>query len=192
MSRFTVTPLPLEGLCVVERKAVEDERGFLSRVFCADELREAGWSWPVSQINHAMTKVRGTVRGMHFQSPPVAEAKLVSCIRGAVWDVAVDLRRDSPTFLQWHAEELSAANQRALLIPPGFAHGFQALSNHCQLVYIHSQTFSAHHEAGINPCDPLLCIQWPLAICNLSRKDSSHAFLQPTSLPAFPMNKTRI
>jgi dTDP-4-dehydrorhamnose 3,5-epimerase len=104
-----------------------DDRGSLSRLFCADELAASGWAWPVAQINHTVTLHRGAVRGFHFQRPPHAEAKLVSCLRGAVWDVAVDLRQGSPTFLQHRAIELSADNGQALLIPPGFAHGFQAL-----------------------------------------------------------------
>ncbi len=179
MSRFTITPLPLKALFVVERKAVEDERGFLSRIFCAEELRAAGWPWPVTQINHAMTKVRGTVRGMHFQLPPAAEAKLVSCLRGAVWDVAVDLRCDSPTFLQWHAEELSAANRRALLIPPGFAHGFQALEADSALVYVHSAAYSPSHEGALNPRDPRLAIRWPLDIASISEKDANSPLIGP-------------
>jgi dTDP-4-dehydrorhamnose 3,5-epimerase len=179
MSRFWITPSPLDGLFVVERKAVEDERGFLSRIFCAEELRTAGWLWPVNQINHAMTKVRGTVRGMHFQSPPAPEAKLVSCIRGAAWDVAVDLRRDSPTFLQWYAEELSAANRRALLIPPGFAHGFQALEPDSELFYVHSAPYSPSHEGALNPRDPRLAIRWPLDVAAISEKDANSPMIEP-------------
>jgi dTDP-4-dehydrorhamnose 3,5-epimerase len=179
MSRFTITSLPLDGLFVVERKAIGDERGFLSRVFCADDLREAGWSWPVSQINHSLTKVRGTVRGMHFQFPPAAEAKLVSCLRGAVWDVAVDLRSDSPTFLQSHAEELSAANRRALLIPPGFAHGFQALEPDSELVYVHSAPHSPALEGALNPRDPRLAIRWPHDIAAISEKDANSPMIGP-------------
>ena len=127
MSRLAIQATPIAGLKIIQRTTISDTRGFLSRIFCADELASAGWVWPIAQINHTLTKIPGTVRGMHFQFPPRAEAKLVSCIRGAVWDVAVDIRRGSPTYLNWHAEELSAANQRALLIPPGFAHGFQTL-----------------------------------------------------------------
>lgn len=179
MSRFQFHSSALNGLRVAERKAIGDERGFLSRIFCADDLREAGWSWPVSQINHSLTKVLGTVRGMHFQSPPAAEAKLVSCIRGAVWDVAVDLRGESPTFLQWHAEELSAANRRALLIPPGFAHGFQALEPDSELVYVHSASYSPSHEGALNPRDPRLAIRWPLDIAAISEKDANSPMIGP-------------
>ena len=177
MSRFTVQATELDGLAFVQRTAVGDERGLLSRMFCAEELRAAGWVWPISQINHSLTKLAGTVRGMHFQYPPKAEAKLVSCVRGAVWDVAVDLRKGSPTFLLWHAEELSAANRRALLIPPGFAHGFQALEPDCELLYLHSEPYDPALEGALNPCDPTLGIAWPLGIAVISDKDAQRPMI---------------
>ena len=173
MSRFGIQGAELEGLAVVERTAIGDERGFLSRIFCTEELRAAGWDLPISQINHALTKVAGTVRGMHFQYPPKAEAKLVSCLRGAVWDVAVDLRKDSPTFLRWHAEELSVANRRALLIPPGFAHGFQSLEPGCELLYLHSEPYDPALEGALNPRDPALAITWPREIAAISDNDAN-------------------
>ena len=114
MSRLGIISTPLSDLVVVQRKPIEDERGFLSRLFCSEELQAPGWSGEVKQINHTLTRDVGVVRGMHYQIPPKAEAKLVSCIRGAVWDVALDLRKNSPTFLKWHAQEISAANKRAL------------------------------------------------------------------------------
>lgn len=177
MSRFEIESTALGGLGVVRRTSIEDERGFLSRVFCADELRAAGWVWPISQINHALTKEAGAVRGMHFQYPPKAEAKLVSCLRGAVWDVAVDLRKESSTFLRWHAEELSAANRRALLIPPGFAHGFQALEPDCELLYLHSEAYDPVLEGALNPRDPALGITWPREISVISDKDAKQPMI---------------
>jgi dTDP-4-dehydrorhamnose 3,5-epimerase len=114
---------------------------------------------------------------MHFQYPPQAEAKLVSCLRGAVWDVAVDLRRDSPTFMRWHAEELSASNCRALLIPPGFAHGFQALEPDCELLYLHSEPHNPDLEGALNPCDPALAIAWPRKIAVISDKDANRPMI---------------
>ena len=147
MNRFTVVTLPLPGLQRIERMRLGDARGFLARVFCADELARVGWQKPIAQLNHSYTAARGTVRGMHYQRPPHAEMKLVSCLRGAVWDVAVDLRRESPTFLGWHAEELSADNGRALLIPEGFAHGFQTLSDDVELLYCHSAPHAPAAEA---------------------------------------------
>ena len=177
MSRFEIQSTRLEGLCVIQRKAIGDDRGFLSRLFCQEELAAAGWVWPIRQINHTATATSGTVRGMHFQIPPKAEAKLVSCIRGAVWDVAVDVRKDSPTFLQWHAEELSATNLRALLIPPGFAHGFQTLQPDSELIYLHSEAYDSDLERALNPQDPMLAIPWPHDFSNISPRDLGHPML---------------
>jgi len=178
MSRFTITDLPLPGLKLVERQRIGDGRGFLSRLFCAEELTAAGWFKPIAQINHTCTAKRGTVRGMHFQRPPHSEMKLVSCIRGEVWDVAVDVRSGSPTFLRWHAERLSAENGRALLIPEGFAHGFQALTDDVELLYCHSAAYAAEAEVGLNPRDGRLAIAWPLAITELSARDACHPLVE--------------
>lgn len=177
MSRFTVTPLPLAGLQLVQRQRLTDSRGELSRIFCAQELKAAGWTLPVAQINHTRTTQRGTVRGLHYQRPPHAEVKLVSCIRGEVLDVAVDLRHGSATFLQWHAQLLSAENACALLIPQGFAHGFQALSDDAEMLYCHSLAYAPEFEAGVNPLDPRLAIAWPLPVAELSLRDAAHALL---------------
>ena len=177
MSRFTILDTPMADLKIVERQQLSDSRGFLSRLFCAEEIAAAGWHKPIAQINQTLTQMQGTIRGVHFQRPPYAEMKLVSCLRGAVWDVVVDLRAGSPTFLQWHAEELSAANHRALLIPEGFAHGFQALSADCELIYLHSRAYTPTAEAGLNSQDPMLSIIWPLAITELSARDAQHPML---------------
>ncbi|CAN5170109.1 dTDP-4-dehydrorhamnose 3,5-epimerase [soil metagenome] len=180
MSRFTITNTSLAGLKLIERQQIGDARGSLSRLFCADELAAAGWNKSIAQINHTVTAGKGTVRGMHFQHAPHAEMKLVSCLRGEVWDVAVDLRRDSPTFLQWHAEHLSAGNRHALLIPEGFAHGFQTLSDDVELLYLHSAAYAPSAEAGLHPRDPRLAIPWPLVISELSARDAAHAMLNAT------------
>lgn len=174
MNRFTVTELPLAGLKRVERQRLGDARGFFTRLFCADELREAGWTKPVAQINHTFTARRGSLRGLHFQHPPEAETKLISCLRGEVWDVAVDLRAGSPTFLAWHAEVLSAANGRALLVPEGFAHGFQTLADEVEMLYCHSAAHAPAAEGGIHPEEPRLAIAWPLPIDELSPRDRQH------------------
>lgn len=179
MSRFTVNDTPLAGLRVVIRQRLGDARGFLSRLFCADELANAGWHSPIAQINHTYTAKRGTVRGMHYQYPPHAEMKLVTCIRGEVWDVAVDIRADSPSFMHWHGEHLSAGNGQALLIPEGFAHGFQALTDDVELLYCHSTPYQAYAEGGLHPTDPMLEITWPLEITELSPRDSRHPPLSP-------------
>ena len=177
MSRLAVDDLPLVGLKRVTRQRIGDQRGFLSRLFCTDELTGAGWHRPIAQINHTFTAVRGTVRGMHFQRPPHAEMKLVSCIRGEVWDVAVDLREGSETFLHWHAEHLSADNGHALLIPEGFAHGFQALTDDVELLYCHSAPHQPAAEGGLHPMDAALSIAWPLPAANLSLRDGQHKLL---------------
>jgi dTDP-4-dehydrorhamnose 3,5-epimerase len=177
-NRFSASDLPLSGLKLVTRQRLGDHRGFLSRLFCAEELAAAGWSQPIAQINHTYTALRGTVRGMHFQRPPHAEMKLVNCIRGEVWDVAVDVRAGSPTFLRWHAERLSAENGQALLIPEGFAHGFQALTDDVELLYCHSAAYCADAEDGLNPQDARLNIAWPLAITELSARDASRPLLE--------------
>jgi len=175
MSRFEITATPLAGLMLVRRLPVGDARGSLTRLFCADELRAAGWAWPVVQINHTHTRQAGTVRGLHFQRAPHAEAKLVSCIAGEVWDVAVDLRRGSSTWLRWHALRLSANNGVALLIPPGFAHGFQALTDNVQMLYCHSHSHTPQAEGGLSVLDPALAIDWPLPVSGLSARDAAHA-----------------
>jgi dTDP-4-dehydrorhamnose 3,5-epimerase len=172
---MTVTPTDIAGVFVVERPIHGDERGFLSRLFCADTLRAAGWTKPVVQVNHTFTAKAGGVRGMHFQHPPHAEMKLVSCLSGEVWDVAVDLRRGSPTFLRWHAEPLSADNRRALLIPEGCAHGFQALVDGCELIYCHSAAYVPDAEGGVTHDDPMLGIRWPLPVVDLSLRDANHS-----------------
>lgn len=177
MSRFQRITTPIEGVFVVERQRIGDSRGFLSRLFCAEELAEAGFTRPVAQINHTLTETAGTLRGLHFQHPPAAEDKLVSCIRGAVFDVAVDLRAGSPTFLHWHGVELSADNNRALMIPQGCAHGFQALEDGCELLYLHSRPYVPSAEAGLNPCDQRLAIDWPLPITSLSPRDEGHPLI---------------
>lgn len=174
MKRFTITELPISGLKLVERHSLRDSRGFLVRMFCADELQQAGWRGEIAQINHTRTVRKGAVRGLHFQHPPHAEIKLVNCIRGAVWDVAVDLRLGSPTYMKWHAEVLSEENHRALLIPEGFAHGFQALTDNVELVYFHSAPYVPEAEAGLNVIDPQLNITWPLEMSELSERDKGH------------------
>ena len=177
MSRFTLRDTLLPGLTVIIRKPIGDERGFLERLFCAHELARVGWGKPIIQVNRTLTQKRGTVRGMHFQKSPHAEMKLVSCLRGVVWDVAVDLRAGSPTFLKWHAEELSADNYQAMVIPEGFAHGFQTMTDNCELLYFHSAAYAADSEGAVNAIDPKLGIHWPQAITEQSTRDKAHVML---------------
>lgn len=177
MNSISISSTPINGVSRIQRVKKEDSRGFLSRLFCIDTLAQAGWSKNIAQINHTLTKKVGTVRGMHFQNVPHTEMKLVTCIRGAVWDVALDLRKNSPTFLQWYAEELSFDNQTALLLPEGVAHGFQVLEPDSELIYCHSENYHSEAEGGLHPLDPRLAIEWPLEVCGLSNRDCSHPFI---------------
>ena len=177
MSLLTATATPIAGLMRLERTPRVDNRGFFSRLFCDETLAPFGWSGPIRQINHTMTRLPGTVRGLHFQKPPHAEAKIVQCLAGEIFDVAVDIRAGSPTFLHWHAERLSSANMQSLLIPAGFAHGFQALTPDCVLVYLHSEQYSSTSEDALNVRDPRLAIDWPRPIGELSERDANHPML---------------
>ena len=146
-------------------------------MFCSDELSVTGWQKPISQINHTLTSKLGTVRGLHYQKPPNTEMKLVTCIRGEVWDVAVDLRRNSASFLKWHAEILSAENGCAMLIPEGFAHGFQSLNNDVELLYFHSEVYTPQSEAALRFDDQFLDIKWPLTVTEISDRDQTHSLI---------------
>lgn len=177
MNALSFADTPLAGLKCIMRIARSDERGFLSRLFDSATLASAGWPSPIRQINHTYTRHQGSVRGMHYQRPPHSEAKVVSCIRGRIWDVAVDLRVQSGTFLSWHAQELSADNGLALLIPQGFAHGFQALSDDVEMIYCHSADYAQESERGLHPLDAKLAIKWPHPVRNLSQRDSTHPLI---------------
>lgn len=177
MGRLSFRASPIRGVVAVDRTLVQDERGVFARLFCAAELVDAGWSDPVVQINYSLSHRKGTIRGMHYQLPPAAEMKLVSCVRGAVLDVAIDLRSGSPTFLQHHAEKLSGDEGGGLIIPPGCAHGFQALTDDVQLIYCHSRAFDPTAERGLDPFDPVLSIAWPEPVTAMSERDCRHPTL---------------
>ena len=174
-----VESLPLSGLKKIKRSSFSDHRGFFSRLFCEKTLKAAGFIKPVSQINHSVTLKQGSIRGLHAQRPPHSEMKLVTCLSGKIWDVAVDIRKNSPTFLKWYATVLSEENQDSLLIPEGFAHGFQSLSNNTCLIYCHSHGYEPSFEIRLHPKDPMLNIDWPLEIQDLSEKDQEAAFIEP-------------
>lgn len=176
-SRFELFSTPLPGLNVLQRKPIGDDRGFLERLYCAEEMKALGLSKSIVQVNHTLTKKRGMVRGMHFQYPPHMETKIVSCLKGEVFDVAVDLRHGSDTFMQWHGEILSADNCKTLLVPEGFAHGFQTLTAECEMLYFHTAPYVPSSEGGLHPGDPFLNIRWLLTIEELSPRDSGHPYL---------------
>jgi len=175
--RFSIQETGLEGLIILHRKPLGDNRGFLERLYCQQELEPLLNGKTISQINHTLTMKVGTVRGMHFQYPPHAEIKLVSCIQGKILDVAVDLRKNSPTFLHYHAEIITAENNKTFYIPEGFAHGFQTLSENCEVLYFHTMEYSQEFEGAINALDPNININWLLKISEMSERDSSHPLI---------------
>ena len=176
-NHFVFFDTPLADLHIIQHKPFDDNRGYLERLFCVNELQPLLHGKAIVQVNHTLTVIQGTVRGMHFQHPPHAETKLITCLRGEVFDVAVDLRHNSSTFLHWHAERLSANSHRTLLIPEGFAHGFQTLSNNCEMLYLHTAAYHPAREGGLNPIDPRLAVRWPMEVGGLSQRDSSHPFI---------------
>jgi dTDP-4-dehydrorhamnose 3,5-epimerase len=173
--RFTSLPLP--GAWRVDLEKREDARGFFARLFCAEEFATHGLATHWLQCNTSLSRLAGTVRGLHFQRPPMAEAKLVRCLKGAIFDVLVDLRASSPTYGRWASLELSQDNRSMAYVPPGFAHGFQTLTPDAELLYFHSQVYSPQHEGGLRFDDPDVAIVWPLAVAELSPRDASHPLL---------------
>ena len=171
------TETPLKGSYVIDLEPFTDERGWFARTFSKDEFQKIGHNKEWLQLNHSYTKERGILRGLHYQFPPFSEIKLVRCIRGKVFDVIVDIRKESPTFLKWFGVELNDSEMKMLYIPEGFAHGFQALSDDCELIYMHTEFYQPGHEGGIKYNDKLVNIQWPEGITVISNRDESHPAL---------------
>ena len=171
-------PTPIADLLVAERKAFKDERGAFARLFCEQELSPVIVGRKIVQINHSCTTAVGAVRGMHFQHAPHAEMKLVRCLKGKVWDVAVDFRPHSPSYKRWYAQELSPQNAHMMVIPEGFAHGFQVLSETALFYYKCTDYYSPQHEATIRWDDPQIGIQWPLSDPVLSARDAAGPLLK--------------
>jgi dTDP-4-dehydrorhamnose 3,5-epimerase len=168
----------LKGSFVLKLEPIEDERGWFARTYCKNDFLSLGYDKEWVQMNHSFTKQKGTIRGMHYQKPPYSEIKLVRCIAGSVYDVIIDLRSDSKTFLQYFGIELSASNKKMIYIPEGFAHGFQTLSNEAELIYHHSQFYLPGVEAGVKYNEPAIKINWPLEITSISERDNSHPFIE--------------
>ena len=178
-------PLPLTGAYAINLEKKEDHRGFFARSFCLDELAKQGLEMKIAQMNTTLSKKRGTVRGLHFQRPPKAEIKIVSCICGSIWDVIVDVRKDSPTYGKWYGLELNDSNQTMMYVPKGFAHGFQTLVDNVRLLYLHSESYSAKDEGGLLFNDTAIDIKWPCPISGISDRDNHHpmlAALKPINL----------
>lgn len=169
-----INKLPLEGAFVIEPEPFTDDRGLFARVFCKQELQSILHGKNIVQVNYSMTRQKGAIRGMHFQRPPKAEIKMVKCLRGSVFDVMIDLRSDSSTFLKWHGEKLSAQNMKMMYIPEGFAHGFQTLEANAELLYLHTEFYSPEYEGGVRYDDPMINISWPLEVTDISERDQNH------------------
>ena len=167
----------LTGVQRITLTPFEDHRGVFDRLFCQRELKEVIGNRQIVQINHSRTAAVGAIRGLHYQYPPVAEMKLIRCLKGKVWDVAIDLRSGSPTFLSWHAEELSASNKRMMVIPEGCAHGFQVLEPNSELLYLHTSFYRPEYEGGIRYNDPEIIINWPLPVSDISQRDQNHPLI---------------
>jgi dTDP-4-dehydrorhamnose 3,5-epimerase len=169
--------LPIKNAFLIEAEPFQDHRGAFARFFCSRELEPALGSRQIVNINYSMTKLKGSIRGLHFQYPPFQEMKLVRCIKGKVYDVIVDIRNGSSTFLKWHAEVLSPENMLMICIPEGFAHGFQTLEPESELLYLHTGHYSPDHEGGLFYNDPALSITWPEGITESSVRDRSHPLI---------------
>jgi dTDP-4-dehydrorhamnose 3,5-epimerase len=168
---------PLKGSYLIDLEPRGDERGWFSRTYCEQEFAKIGHKANWVQLNHSFTQQKGTIRGMHFQIAPYSEIKLVRCISGAVFDVIIDLRKDSKTFLKYFGAELSSKNKKMIYIPKGFAHGFQTLTDDCELIYHHSEFYTPESEAGILYNDPTIAIEWPLPMQSVSKRDTLHTLI---------------
>ena len=167
----------LKGCYLIDLDIYEDQRGSLNRIFCQKTLLPLLKNKSIRQINQTFTRKEGAVRGLHFQNPPFAEIKIISCTKGEVWDVAVDLRKGSPTFLNYCAVYLSESNPQCFFIPEGFAHGFQTLMPNCEMLYFHTEDYRKDAEGVINSNDPLISINWPKFITERSERDSNSPML---------------
>lgn len=171
----------LKGSYVIDLNILQDTRGWFARTYSKDAFEsQVGFIKNWVQMNHSFTKEKGSVRGMHFQLPPYAEIKLVRCIAGEVFDVIVDLRQHSATYLKWFGVILSAENKKMIYIPEGFAHGFQTLSPDAELIYNHSEFYNPKAESGIKYSDPAINIEWPLSLSEISERDNSHPLIDST------------
>ena len=170
---FTETKIP--GVYIIEPELLADDRGFFARSFCKDEFRKYGLETDIVQCNISYNKKKGTLRGMHYQAPAFEEAKIVSCTKGSIYDVVVDLRKDSPTYRQWYAEALSEDSCRMLYVPKGCAHGFQTLEDNCVVYYQMGEYYHQECARGLRWNDPTIGIIWPVPVCIISEKDQRYA-----------------
>ncbi|MBI2722711.1 MAG: dTDP-4-dehydrorhamnose 3,5-epimerase [Bacteroidetes bacterium] len=176
--KFTETIL--KGSYVIDLTPFYDNRGGFARTFCKKEFQQIGHAKEFVQLNQSYNTTKGTIRGMHYQVPPYSEIKLIRCIRGAVYDVIIDIRKNSPTFLQHISIELSAENKKMIYVPEGFLHGFQTLEDNSELVYHHTEYFNPEADAGMNYIDPAFNIKWPLQTTIISDKDKNNKLIDNT------------
>lgn len=163
----------IKDVYIIEPEFKKDERGYLGRFFCKNELAKNGIKFDIAQISQSLISKKGTIKGLHFQKFPKSEDKVIQCISGAIYDVAVDLRNGSDTYGQWFSVELTEDNKRMVLIPKGFAHGFQTLADNCEVQYFMSEFYSPEYESGVRWNDPAFNIKWPIKDPTLSKKDNN-------------------
>ena len=175
--KFSKTPL--EGVHIVDLEPREDSRGFLGRMFCEHEFAQAGLESRFVQINNSVSRRRGTLRGLHYQAPPHAEVKLIRVVRGAIFNVAVDIRRDSPTFARWFGLRLDDGNRAMMYTPRGFAHGFLSLTDDAEVIYLTSAAYAPGSEGGVRFDDPRVGIAWPILPAEVTDKDRAWPDLAP-------------
>lgn len=174
------TETTLKGAYVIDLDKKGDDRGFFARFYCTKEFKDKGLDDNFVQVNNSLSAYKGTLRGMHYQLHPKAESKLVRCIKGALFDVIIDLRKDSPTFGQWYGSELTAENRRMMYVPKGFGHGFITLTDDTEALYLVSEFYAPEYERGIRWNDPRFNIAWPIAPTIVSPKDTQHPDFDPT------------
>ncbi|NGX56461.1 MAG: dTDP-4-dehydrorhamnose 3,5-epimerase [Candidatus Anoxychlamydiales bacterium] len=177
-----IIQLLLNGAAIIKSDIFEDNRGFFTRLFCQKELSKLHNSKSIDQINYSFTKKKGTIRGLHFQKNPFEEIKIVRCLKGKIFDVIVDMRKNSKTYLKWHGEILSENNHKMLYVPKGFAHGFQTLEDDCMTIYFNNEFYNPQAELGIKFDDKLLNIKWPIKMTAISDKDLNFESLNDISI----------
>ncbi|MBD3212667.1 MAG: dTDP-4-dehydrorhamnose 3,5-epimerase [Candidatus Lokiarchaeota archaeon] len=180
---FSFKSTKLEGLYIVYPDPYEDQRGKFYRVYCENEFKKLNHTKTIVNVNFSTNIKKGTIRGMHFQYPPHSEIKIVKCVKGSIFDVAIDLRRNSPTFLKWHGELLTDNNMKMLYIPEGFAHGFQTIESDTKVLYFVTEFYNPKSEGGIHYDDKEVNINWPLEITKISEKDKNLPFYGENFVP---------
>lgn len=172
----------IAGVYIITPELKKDARGYFGRIFCLEEMRQIDPKFRIVQSNISSTLKKGTVRGMHFQKHPRSEGKIVQCLQGSVYDVVVDLRKNSPTYGKWVGQELSEKNRKMFFIPKGLAHGFQCLSAKCEMLYFMSEFYSPEHASGVRWNDPMFKIKWPVPVSNISDKDKNWTLFSPDQI----------